>query len=380
MGALPPLPEEMPVSTRKKSLCVAAVMALAAALAVLVVRPAVAATPVRIMPLGDSITGSPGCWRALLWNRLQSNGFTDIDFVGTLPPQGCGVTYDGDNEGHGGFLATNVANQNQLPGWLSATRPDIVMMHFGTNDVWNNIAPATILAAFSTLVDQMRASNPNMKVLVAQIIPMNPSNCADCAQRVVNFNNAIPAWAASKSTAQSPIVVVDQWTGFNTSTDTGDGVHPNDSGNQKISNRWYPALTAALSGIGPTPSPTSATPTAASPTASRTIAPTDSPPPSGACTATHRIVGQWQGGFQGEVTIRNSGIFAINGWTARFTFANGQQVMQYWSSTVAQSGAAVTATNLSWNGSLAPNASTTFGFLATWNGTNTAPTATCTPR
>ena len=26
--------------------------------------------------------------------------------------------YDGDNEGHGGFLATDIANQNQLPGWL----------------------------------------------------------------------------------------------------------------------------------------------------------------------------------------------------------------------------------------------------------------------
>src|SRR5678815_749689 len=66
----------------------------------------------RIMPLGDSITGSPGCWRALLWNDLRTNGFTSIDFVGTLPPQGCGVPYDGDNEGHGGFLATNIANQN----------------------------------------------------------------------------------------------------------------------------------------------------------------------------------------------------------------------------------------------------------------------------
>ncbi|MEU8143733.1 hypothetical protein [Nonomuraea sp. NPDC048901] len=54
------------------------------------------------MPLGDSITNSPGCWRALLWNRLQSTGYTDIDFVGTLPPQGCSVAHDGDNEGHGG--------------------------------------------------------------------------------------------------------------------------------------------------------------------------------------------------------------------------------------------------------------------------------------
>lgn len=86
--------------------------------------------------------------------------------VGTLPAQGCGVSHDGDNEGHGGFLATNVANQNQLVGWLSATKPTIVLMHFGTNDVWNNIATNTIIAAFTRLVDQMRASNPSMKILV----------------------------------------------------------------------------------------------------------------------------------------------------------------------------------------------------------------------
>lgn len=86
--------------------------------------------------------------------------------VGTLPAQGCGVTYDGDNEGHGGYLATNIASQSLLPGWLSATNPNIVIMHLGTNDVWNNIAPATILSAFSTLVDQMRANNPSMKILV----------------------------------------------------------------------------------------------------------------------------------------------------------------------------------------------------------------------
>jgi hypothetical protein len=81
-----------------------------------------AADPVRVMPLGDSITGSPGCWRAVLWNRLLNSGYTDIDFVGTLPPQGCGQAHDGDNEGHGGELVTNVADQNLLPGRLAATR------------------------------------------------------------------------------------------------------------------------------------------------------------------------------------------------------------------------------------------------------------------
>ena len=209
-----------------------------------------AAAAVRVMPLGDSITGSPGCWRALLFNRLVSSGHAGIDFVGTLPGQGCGVAYDGNNEGHGGYLATNVANQHQLPGWLAATRPDVVMMHFGTNDVWNNRSPATILAAFGRLVDQMRAGKPTMRILVAKIIPMNPSGCADCAQRVINLNNAIPGWAAGKSTSASPITVVDQWSGFSTGSDTGDGVHPNSRGNQKISDRWYAALAPLIPGTG----------------------------------------------------------------------------------------------------------------------------------
>ena len=203
-----------------------------------------AATPVRIMALGDSITGSPGCWRAVLWQMLPA---AKVDFVGTLPPQGCGFTYDGENEGHGGYLVTNVASQNLLVGWLAATHPDVVMMHFGTNDVWSNIPTSTILAAYTTLVGQMRASKAGMRILVAQIIPMNPSTCAECAARVVNLNAAIPAWAASLTTAASPITVVDQWTGFNDATDTYDGVHPNDAGNVKIANRWYPAVSAAIS-------------------------------------------------------------------------------------------------------------------------------------
>jgi lysophospholipase L1-like esterase len=355
------------------------------------------------MPLGDSITGSPGCWRALLWNKLQSNGYTNIDFVGTLPPQGCGVTYDGDNEGHGGILATNIVSQNQLPGWLSATHPDIVLMHLGTNDVWNNIAPATILAAFGTLVDQMRASNPNMKVLVAQIIPMNPTGCAECAARVVALDNQIPAWANAKSTAASPVVVVDQWTGFVDSTDTGDGVHPNDAGNLKMSNRWYPPLAALLSpstspptspsrtvsaspsrsSASPSPSrtPTTAPPTTPPPTtAPPTTAPPTTPPAGGAaCAATYSVASQWQGGFQATVTVRNSGGAPISGWTVSLGFTAGQVVTQSWNAVTTQAGASVTMKNMSYNGGLAPGATTSAGFLANWAGSNPAPSLSCMP-
>ncbi|MGP4113500.1 SGNH/GDSL hydrolase family protein [Streptomyces sp. 4N509B] len=203
--------------------------------------------PVRIMPLGDSITGSPGCWRALLWQDLVAAGHTAVDFVGTLPGQGCGFAYDGENEGHGGILATNMADQNQLPPWLSATNPDVVLMHLGTNDAWSGRPTDTILDAFTTLVTQMRANNPAMEILVAQIIPMDSArSCAECGQRVADLNAAIPGWAASLSTAGSPITVVDQWTGFDTDTDTYDGVHPNDAGNRKLADGWFAPLTEAV--------------------------------------------------------------------------------------------------------------------------------------
>ncbi|MCR3751878.1 cellulase family glycosylhydrolase [Lentzea californiensis] len=220
---------------------------LLAACVVIAPTAANAAAPARVMALGDSITGSPGCWRALLWKHLQDTGYTDVDFVGSLPSQGCGFAHDGENEGHGGYLATGIARDNQLPGWLSSARPDVVLMHLGTNDVWNNIPASTILSAYSTLLGQMRASNPAIKLIVAQIIPMNPSNCSACGQRVSDLNAAIPGWARANSTAASPITVVDQWTGFSTAADTTDGVHPNSStGIQKIESRWYPALVSAL--------------------------------------------------------------------------------------------------------------------------------------
>jgi mannan endo-1,4-beta-mannosidase len=107
-----------------------------------------------------------------------------------------------------------------------------------------------------------------------------------------------------------------------------------------------------------------------------TTAPT-TPPAGKACTAAYSTTGQWQGGFQGEVKV-TAGSAAITGWTTTLTFANGQTVTQAWNATVTSSGSTVTARNVSYNGALAAGASTTFGFLGSWTGTNTAPAVACT--
>jgi lysophospholipase L1-like esterase len=208
----------------------------------------------RITPLGDSITGTT-CGPQLLSKELKDKGHTNFIFVGSnLNNQSCNGAANVQTEGHGGYLVTDLVGNGQhaaeLPQWTSSDKADIVLMHFGTNDVWNNIAPALILSAYSTVLSDLRSANSGVIVFVAQIIPMNPAGCAQCEARVEALNAQIPGWASSQSTAASPIYVVDQHSVFTpatytpSSTYTADGVHPNVAGGQLMADKWYAALTA----------------------------------------------------------------------------------------------------------------------------------------
>nr|WP_239311443.1 cellulose binding domain-containing protein [Plantactinospora mayteni] len=136
-------------------------------------------------------------------------------------------------------------------------------------------------------------------------------------------------------------------------------------------------ISASVPGHGTTvyrvsagPGNPTATPTTVSPT------PTTSPSaPTGLCQVTYAITGQWPDGFQGDVTIRNTGTAAVDGWSLRWSFTNGQRVDQGWGASFTQTGAQVTATNVSWNGLISPGGTATFGFIANWTGGNAKPTA-----
>ena len=123
----------------------------------------------RYMPFGDSITEII-CWRSKLWNKLQDTEWATVDWVGSgKTDNNCRDTkYDKDNEGHSGFLAINIANNKQLVGWLKKNPADVITMHLGTNDIVQQNKPVNdIIAAFSTLVQVMRDSNPKMKIIVS---------------------------------------------------------------------------------------------------------------------------------------------------------------------------------------------------------------------
>ncbi|MEV0621040.1 endo-1,4-beta-xylanase [Nonomuraea sp. NPDC050404] len=83
----------------------------------------------------------------------------------------------------------------------------------------------------------------------------------------------------------------------------------------------------------------------------------------GGCTAVGTVQNQWNNGYVVQpVTVTNGGTSAISGWTVTFTLPSGHTLSGSWNAAVTVSGQTVTARNVSHNGNLAPNASTSFGF------------------
>ncbi|HEY7415935.1 MAG TPA: cellulose binding domain-containing protein, partial [Ktedonobacteraceae bacterium] len=136
-------------------------------------------------------------------------------------------------------------------------------------------------------------------------------------------------------------------------------------------------VTYQLSGTGGvTPTPTGTTTPTPSPTT--TPSPTPSPTPTqtpGACSVHYAITNQWPGGFGATFTITNTSSTAINGWSLKFSFPNGQTISQLWSGSYTQSGSSVTITNLSYNASIPAGQSLSSepGFNGTWNNSSNSP-------
>ncbi|WP_455569999.1 cellulase family glycosylhydrolase [Streptomyces rishiriensis] len=97
--------------------------------------------------------------------------------------------------------------------------------------------------------------------------------------------------------------------------------------------------------------------------------------PAVACSVGYRVVGEWPGGFQGEITLRNTGSTPISGWRLAFAFADGQAVTSMWGGTAAQSGGSVTVTPAAYTSTVPAGGSVGVGFIGNKGATNTAPTA-----
>jgi endoglucanase len=109
-----------------------------------------------------------------------------------------------------------------------------------------------------------------------------------------------------------------------------------------------------------------------------TLTTTTTTPPPGGCSVAYRIVNAWPGGFQGEISVRNTGTTSISSWTVTLVFPSGVTITQMWGGTYSPSSGTVTVRPMSYTATVGPGQSVVAGFLANASGSAGAtPTATC---
>jgi lysophospholipase L1-like esterase len=219
----------------------------------------------KVMPLGDSVTEST-CYPQITYETLMAGNHTNFQFVGSETSNqscGSGAPASVKDEGHAGYGVTYLVQNNtraactkstgcgsyaELQTW-AAEKPDIVLMHFGTNDVWDGIATSQILAAYLAVIAEFRKQNPNVIFFVSKIIKLDPSGCTACLTNVAALAAALtPAWATSNATTTSPIYLIDHYdSSFDptNAADTSDGVHPTPAGATIMATVTYNAIVAS---------------------------------------------------------------------------------------------------------------------------------------
>ncbi|MFE9173856.1 cellulase family glycosylhydrolase [Streptomyces kebangsaanensis] len=101
----------------------------------------------------------------------------------------------------------------------------------------------------------------------------------------------------------------------------------------------------------------------------------DTGTPGAGCSVGYRVTNEWPGGFQAEITVRNTGTATVNGWTLGFAFPAGQTISNMWGGTPTQKGSSVTVAAASYTSTIPVNGSVAVGFTGTMLTTNPAPTA-----
>jgi alpha-galactosidase len=236
-----------------------------------------ATRPLRIMPLGDSITrgsylaqidGKPtglpnpqsGGWRKPLQDKLRAAGAA-FDFVGELSYAAFGrdgvvdPTFDPDHHGLAGFsnsgiliggvvptpadvLAALGVQEIKVPGIvdvLKKRQPDVILLMSGANGF---DAPAR---------DQLirtigEASTAHL--FVATILPQKSPRVG--WGKVDDYNASLPAIVAAQQAAGKRITLVDMHVAITTNDLLADGVHPNQVGMDKMAEKWFAALGATV--------------------------------------------------------------------------------------------------------------------------------------
>lgn len=219
------------------ALCLAAWMCLAA--------PAVASEPIRIMPLGDSITRGaiipapgdvPGGYRTNLWKKLAIAGYA-VRFVGEdiSNPDPRGLP-DPHHNGYKGWTIEQI--DANIGRWLEKSKPDIVLLHIGTNDAFGKPRSEVISTRLDKLITHITSQSPRTCLIVAQIIDTKDVNIRDWIHA---YNKLIPGIVQRHAKAGERVTMVNMAAAVPLS-DFIDPYHPNKVGYDRMADAWFGAI------------------------------------------------------------------------------------------------------------------------------------------
>jgi lysophospholipase L1-like esterase len=216
-------------------------------------------TPCAILALGDSITfgeysTTGGGYRVPMFEAASKAG-QSVTFVGSMtsgPATVDGKAFPQQNEGHPGFTIAagggRFGIQALAQSAITTYHPNIVTLMIGTNDVDVQYDLTDAPARLATLLDTITGTDPNLLLVVAQIIPTTND---DENTRARAFNAAIPDLVKARADRGVHVVGVDMYGAFtaNAAYKTAyfvDALHPNDAGFQIMADVWDSVITALL--------------------------------------------------------------------------------------------------------------------------------------
>jgi lysophospholipase L1-like esterase len=221
------------------------------------------AAPINILPLGDSITDGAGynpahsSYRDELYELLNNAAYA-FNFVGTRTSNyndnngnNISLNHDGMPSIRADQIIDGGLEQASLMTKLNQYDIDIVLLHAGTNDIIqesassiNDNSHATTKVEIENIITILQAKNPQVTILVAKVIPIYQNPDWSLGLNVL----LTETWADSVSTNSSKVIIVNQHSGM-TANDYSDGdlgqigVHPNQSGEDKMAQKWFDAMT-----------------------------------------------------------------------------------------------------------------------------------------
>ncbi|NWJ51429.1 MAG: alpha/beta hydrolase fold domain-containing protein [Bacteroidetes bacterium] len=189
-----------------------------------------------ILGLGDSITEGGTNFQSYLfplWEKLFTKGYF-FEFIGPNSSQ-CRIgtlNCAGFSEKSSEFLDTHIDSiYRKYPA-------DIVLLHSGHNHHDSEKPIAGIVAANKSIIRKIREINPNVKILVAQVIT---SGKLPKYSYIPTLNRHIAKMV--KQLNSNNVLLVNQAKRFNWQKYTvNDKEHPNAAGAEKIASVWFNAM------------------------------------------------------------------------------------------------------------------------------------------